>query len=130
MHRQLISLLCTLLLAQAQEELGDAPAAAHALERAIANLRGPDRAPPLVHLARLLEGPLEDPGRAEDLFRLALSDDPEKNRLTLERMPICRGALLAKVAALLCNGTNAPADRANRAREATVNFMVLGILDV
>jgi len=63
-------------LARAREELGDAPAAARALERAIASLRGPDRAAALVQLARLLEGPLEDPGGAEELYRRALSDDP------------------------------------------------------
>jgi len=63
-------------LARAKEELDDAPAAARALERAIANLRGPDRAPALVQLARLLEGPLDDPGGAEELYRRALTDDP------------------------------------------------------
>jgi lipopolysaccharide biosynthesis regulator YciM len=63
-------------LARAQEELGDVPAAARALEQAIAQQRGPDRATALVHLARLLDGPLEDPARAEDLYRRALTDDP------------------------------------------------------
>jgi len=63
-------------LARAQEELGDPPAAARALERAIENLRGLDRSPALVHLARLLDGPLEDPERAEELYRRSLTDDP------------------------------------------------------
>ncbi len=63
-------------LARAKEELGDALAARQALERATSNLRGPDRAPALVQLARLLAGPLEDPDRAEELYRQALTDDP------------------------------------------------------
>jgi len=63
-------------LARAKEELGDAPAAARVLERAIANLQGPDRAPALVQLARLLDGPLEDPDGAEELYHGALTDDP------------------------------------------------------
>ena len=58
-------------LAEAQEELGDAQAAARALESAVASLRGPDRAPALVQLARLLDGPLEDPAGAEELYRRA-----------------------------------------------------------
>jgi tetratricopeptide (TPR) repeat protein len=63
-------------LARTQEEVGDAPAAARALERAIASLRGPDAAAALVQLARLLDGPLEDRARAEELYRRALGEDP------------------------------------------------------
>ena len=78
-------------LARAKEELGDAPAAARALERAIANLQGPDRAPALLQLARLLDGPLQDPDGAEELYRGALTDDP--------RCEIALEALLERAAA-------------------------------
>jgi len=61
-------------LARAQEELGEA--AAQALELAIAHQQGPDRASALVQLARLLDGPLKDPDRAEELYRRALTEDP------------------------------------------------------
>jgi len=50
--------------------------AASTWEQLTEQLRGPDRAPAWVALARLLDGPLGDPARAGECYRRALGDDP------------------------------------------------------
>jgi len=63
-------------LARAEESLGRLEEAAGCWERAIDILRGPDRAAPLVSLAGLLAGPLNQKERAVECHRRALGDDP------------------------------------------------------
>jgi tetratricopeptide (TPR) repeat protein len=62
--------------AQQREAAGRHAEAAQAWEQLAAGLRGPARAPALVHQARLLAGPLGQPAEAERLYRRALANDP------------------------------------------------------
>jgi tetratricopeptide (TPR) repeat protein len=62
--------------ARASELRGDARGAAALLERAADHLRGPDRAPVLVALARLTAEDLADEAGALALYRKALVEDP------------------------------------------------------
>ncbi len=61
-------------LAAVLEELDEDDGARECLERAVERLGGPDRAPALVALARLVRK--SDATRAEELYRRALTDDP------------------------------------------------------
>jgi tetratricopeptide (TPR) repeat protein len=72
-------------LASALGDLGQAQEAAEAWERVLARLQGPDRAPALEALARLVAGPLSQPDRALELYRDALREDPRRES-TLEAL--------------------------------------------
>jgi len=72
-------------LAAAHEALGHVQETANALGRAIDVLKGAERARALVRLARLCEGPLENPRRALELYRRAFTEDP-KNMEALEAL--------------------------------------------
>lgn len=61
--------------AAAHEALGNAADAASALGRAVDVSKGAERAGALIRLARLVGGPLENPRRAHELYRRALTDD-------------------------------------------------------
>ena len=63
-------------LASVHERLGNHSDAASALGRAIDVLKGAERSRALVRLARLAEGPLENPRRALELYRRAFTEDP------------------------------------------------------
>jgi Tfp pilus assembly protein PilF len=63
-------------LASVHEALGNVHEAATALGRAIDVLKGAERARALVRLARLCEGPLDNPRRALELHRRAFTEDP------------------------------------------------------
>lgn len=63
-------------LAHSLEAMDRPEAAATAWERLIACTRGLDRAAPLIALAALFQGPLQQTERAIELYRRALSDDP------------------------------------------------------
>jgi tetratricopeptide (TPR) repeat protein len=62
--------------ARSLEKLGRVDEAIQVWEQLIDVLRGPDRAPALVSLARLVAGPMKRPERAAELYRRALTDDP------------------------------------------------------
>ncbi len=62
--------------ARAFEAEGHPEQAAHAWDQAIQLLRGPARARALVCRARLARGPLQKPEQAKDLYRRALTDEP------------------------------------------------------
>ncbi|MBW1884286.1 MAG: tetratricopeptide repeat protein [Deltaproteobacteria bacterium] len=74
-------------LAQVHEALGHHQQAAAAWERLSSRLRGPDRAPVLVSLGKILAAHLDQPERAVECFRRALDDDPR-----------CAGAIAALTA--------------------------------
>ncbi|MEE9608216.1 MAG: tetratricopeptide repeat protein, partial [Myxococcota bacterium] len=76
------ALLGTARLLEAE---GRVEEAAQALERAIEALRGPARAQAELALARLASGPLDDPERAGELIRRALTNDP-RNPEAVEAM--------------------------------------------
>lgn len=78
-------------LARTLEAQGNSEAAAATWERLIGCVRGPDRALPLVSLARLLSGPLHQQERAVDLYRRALGDDP-RNEAAVEALSIAAAA--------------------------------------
>jgi tetratricopeptide (TPR) repeat protein len=63
-------------LASAHEALGHAQETSVALGRAVDLLKGVERARALVRLALLVEGPLDNPRRAQELYRRAHTDDP------------------------------------------------------
>jgi len=62
-------------LSSAHEALGHPAEASLALGRAVDVLRGTERAHALVRLARLVEGPLANPRRAQELYRRAYGDE-------------------------------------------------------
>jgi Tfp pilus assembly protein PilF len=72
-------------LASAHEALGNLPEAASALGRAIDVLKGAERARALERLAKLCEGPLDNPRRALELHRRAFTEDP-RNADALEAL--------------------------------------------
>ncbi|MBW2240831.1 MAG: tetratricopeptide repeat protein [Deltaproteobacteria bacterium] len=72
-------------LAEAQKRLHAPELAVVALERAIERLRGVERAPALVSLAVLLRRELNNPERALQAIKRALTDDPT-NEAALEAM--------------------------------------------
>ncbi len=78
-------------LARTLEAQGNVEAAAATWERLIGCVRGPDRAAPLVALASLLSGPLNQGERAVELYRRALSDDP-RNEAAVEALSVSAGA--------------------------------------
>ncbi|MCP5058836.1 MAG: hypothetical protein GY937_19215 [bacterium] len=72
-------------LADAQKRIGAPELAVVALERAIERLRGVERAPALVSLGLLLRRELDNPERALQAIKRALTDDPT-NEAALEAM--------------------------------------------
>jgi tetratricopeptide (TPR) repeat protein len=63
--------------AEVLETLDRTADAAQAWSRVVNATRGRERASALLRLARLAEGPLEQPERAIELYRRALTDDPQ-----------------------------------------------------
>lgn len=63
-------------LAALREEQEDVEGAASALERVVEHTKGPEQSRPLAALATLYQTSLDQPERAEELFRLALAADP------------------------------------------------------
>jgi tetratricopeptide (TPR) repeat protein len=61
--------------------------AAELWQRCVDLQRGPDRAIALVALGELLQGPLDEPDRAADCFRRALTDDP-RNTSAVEALVV------------------------------------------
>ncbi len=78
-------------LARTLETQGNPEGAAAIWERLIGNVRGPDRATPLVALAGLLSGPLRQGERAVELYRRALGDDP-RNEAAVEALSVSAAA--------------------------------------
>ena len=78
-------------LARTLEAQGNIEAAAATWERLIGCVRGPDRATPLVALASLLAGPLNQGERAVELYRRALGDDP-RNEAAVEALSVSAAA--------------------------------------
>jgi tetratricopeptide (TPR) repeat protein len=63
-------------LARAYQSFGRHAEAAQCWERLIGLLRGPERAPALVALGKLYDGPLNATSKASACFRKAMTDDP------------------------------------------------------
>ena len=108
--------------AQAREAAGQHAEAAQAWEQLAAGLRGPARAPALVHQARLLAGPLGQPAEAERLYRRALANDPSSpealEALTRHATAQAQWHLLVNLQRRRFGVTNDPLERARIALEA------------
>jgi len=107
--------------AQAREAAGQHAEAAQAWEQLAAGLRGPARAPALVHQARLLAGPLGQPAEAERLYRRALANDPSSpealEALTRHATAQAQWHLLINLQRKRFGVTNDPRERARIALE-------------
>jgi len=67
-------------LARTRQQQDRLDEAASLWESVVDHQRGPDRAMALISLGALLSGPLDDPDRAAECFRRALTDDPRNVR--------------------------------------------------
>jgi tetratricopeptide (TPR) repeat protein len=108
--------------AQEREAAGLHAEAVQAWEQLAAGLRGPARAPALVHQARLLAGPLDQPAEAERLYRRALANDPTSpealQALTRHATAQAQWHLLANLQRARFGVTSDPVERARVALEA------------
>ncbi|MBW2273094.1 MAG: tetratricopeptide repeat protein [Deltaproteobacteria bacterium] len=114
-------------MAGTHEAEGRNEEAAAVWEQLIDTLRGPDRAPCLVALGKLLAGPLDQPERASECYRKALTDDPRSEQ-AVEALVVTTSAL--EQWSLLADLYERRFDLAAGARRRTAIALEAGTLDL